>query len=319
MGLGAPDFDGGEPFLPPEMGDVEMRHGRHRPRPAHLPVPDVSAMEIPALEFYEEHGGHTLRRHVGTSPQQDAERLQREPDIGAAGSFYTRDIAQAAMEATIRDHAREIERWLREGGEGTFVAETFFQQRVGGVLSRAAYRRGITEPAPATGARIVLRRDDSLPGGFLVRTCYTVIAPDRAAPHFRDVAGPEERRELLGRHLVTREDLAGQLDVDRSLSRALRFTDEEMAARAVDSALESWGSDIRRWVLNGGGEEYRAVHRCAEPVAEALHRDLHESGQPPEPIQKIRFVLVANPSSEAGFQVSLVEPYVSPQGEDETR
>jgi hypothetical protein len=306
--------------------DIEMsrRHGRHgRPQPSRVRIErvatDIATMDIPSLDFYEQHGGHTLRRHVATTAQQDVQRLEREPDIGAAGSFLTQEIAQAALEATIRDHAAEIERWLARGGNGPFVAETFFKQQVGSVLTRAAFRRNITEPAPATGARIVLRRDDSLPGGFLVRTFYTVLAPDQAPARLTSLTTADERTTMFAPYLVTRSELNQRLEIDPQLSRALRFTDETLAERAIDDALEHWGTDIRRWVRFGGAEEYRAVHRVSEPVGEALHRDRMEAGEPPEPIQKIRFVLRRTPDNDDGFTVTLAEPYVAPAREDATR
>jgi hypothetical protein len=134
-------------------------------------------LPIEDLEVYERHGGHTLRRHVDPRPSSDLRRLDRDPDINGAGTFLDRPTAQWAVEMTLRSHEAEIRAWLRRGAPGTLVAGAWFTRPVGSELSHTAWQRGETTPAPAGGARVVLRACDSLAGGFYVVTAYPVLGP----------------------------------------------------------------------------------------------------------------------------------------------
>ena len=138
-----------------------------------LPVED--------LGVYEEHGGHTLRRHVEPRPSSDVRRFDDQPYIHGAGTFLDRPTAQWAVEMTIRAHETEIREWLRRGAPGTLVAGAWFSRPVGSELSHTAWQRGETWPVPATGARVVLRACPSLPGGFYVVTAYPVLGPGVSA------------------------------------------------------------------------------------------------------------------------------------------
>jgi len=136
--------------------------GHHVPR--HLPVHD--------LRVYEAHGGHTLRRHVGTRPGDEIRRILRG-GVAAAGRFIDRPTAQRSVERAIGHHRREIWNWLhapRPAARLTFVDD--LAQVIGGSLSRADLARGVRDPQPVTGVRLVLAMDDTLRGGFTVVTAY---------------------------------------------------------------------------------------------------------------------------------------------------
>jgi hypothetical protein len=144
--------------------------------------PEV-ALRLPVedLEVYERYGGHTLRRHVDPSPSTDAGRLANQPYIHGAGTFTDRAIAQWAVEATLRRHRPEVLHWLASGASGTLVIGATFAFPVGSELTREAWLLGRIQPAPARGVRVVLRRCDALPGGFLVLTAYPVLVLEAGA------------------------------------------------------------------------------------------------------------------------------------------
>ncbi|MGI8848156.1 MAG: RNase A-like domain-containing protein [Candidatus Dormibacteria bacterium] len=273
-------------------------------------IPNLVTFDIPSLEFYEGVGGHTLRRHVGTTARHDVDRLEREPDIGAAGSFFDVDVADRAMREAIRDHASSVEKWLRAGAPGIFVAETYFQEQVGSVLTRAALNRGIETPAPATGARIVLRGADDLPGRFLVRTCYPVIQPCPTARLSALIPEPEARHQLLAPFLAPSPG-SPPVTVDPGAPGGAWFLSADIAESAIDAALESWGDDIRRWVTVGGNEGYRAAHRHHDDIGVAAPAG---ASTPLRPTQKLRFVLHRQAQSAIGFTVAIAEPTITRSG-----
>lgn len=138
------------------------------------PQPERLGLRLPvlALEVYEEHGGHTLRRHVYTEPG-DALRRVKYGGVAAAGSFLSRDVAQHCVETAIRRQAGEVRSWLRSVHR--FAPHTILQamhEVTGLVLTVADVRNGLEAPRPVTGVFVVLRRRPELPGGYLVLTAY---------------------------------------------------------------------------------------------------------------------------------------------------
>lgn len=131
------------------------------------------------LQLHEQRGGHTLSRHVGTTPQQDVERLMKNPSIRAAGSFLNRNVAQRAVEFAIQhpDNVVLLNEWMRSG-RSQLTLNAVTDKIIGSVLTQAALRRGITQPAPAIGVRVILRRDPKMRCGFRIHTAYPVIATD---------------------------------------------------------------------------------------------------------------------------------------------
>lgn len=130
---------------------------------------DARSVEEVRLAADEAAGGHTLARHVGLTDRQLAERLRREPSIGAASTFVDRQSAERAVAATLERHRARIERWLA-GRSGADLALEL-RDAAAGPLGRVLLR-GAREPVAATGARVVLRRRGE--GGFFVLTAYPI-------------------------------------------------------------------------------------------------------------------------------------------------
>jgi Bacterial CdiA-CT RNAse A domain len=145
------------------------------PARSHRPAPGVEDLAV-----YEQHGGHTLGRHLGLSP---AEALQRIHDGAAgAGCFTDRRTAQEAVDDAIHRHRDRIAEWLASGpAAARYTFSANLGRVVGTTLTRHDVARGSREPVPATAVRCVLRRSDRLPAGFTVVTAY----PTKVRPHGR--------------------------------------------------------------------------------------------------------------------------------------
>ncbi len=142
-----------------------------RVRPRRLPVEDLSV--------YEARGGHTLRRHVDTRPGDEMRRILRE-GVAAAGRFVSRATAQRCVDIAVTRRTAEITKWL--GGRDKGAPLTFVEDMgevVGHVLTYAEVSRGIVVPKQVTAVRLVLRRNDELPGGFTLVTAYPTRSPFR--------------------------------------------------------------------------------------------------------------------------------------------
>lgn len=142
------------------------RSDREAPRGVQLGAARLAEGRLVADEAA---GGHTLDRHVGLTDRQLAERLRREPSIGAASTFVDRRTAERAVAATLDHHRGRIDRWLA----GRAGADLALDLRGGadGPLGRVLLR-GARAPVAATGARVVLRRRGE--GGFFVLTAYPI-------------------------------------------------------------------------------------------------------------------------------------------------
>lgn len=136
------------------------------------PVPEPERLPVEDLGVYEQHGGHTLRRHVDTRPGDEFKRILRE-GIAADGRFTDRATAQRCVETAVRLHGDEIRAWL--AGQEAEVPYSCVQEMgrvIGRCLTWDDVSRGVTLAKPVTSVRMVLRRTEQLPGGFTVVTAY---------------------------------------------------------------------------------------------------------------------------------------------------
>lgn len=292
------------------------RRGGGRPRGGR-PI-TVGEIRVQDLHVYEQNGGHTIRRHCNPDPAADVSRLQHERDIEAAGSFgapgMDREsrvrIAQAAIEQCVRYHSDDMRRWLLRGAQGTYVAELYFTDAIGAVLTREAFRRGETQPAPATGVRIVLRHSPRLDGGFFVLTAYPLLRPAHAVPTERLVTYVPDDPTVQRIWGSRPPSLGEQLRQSPETGYASRFFSPEAVRATVGAAIREWSGDISRWLNGGGGTYYSNVSRFRGPIGELLTRDAAAQGRPPVPADRLRFELLRDPSSEDGFQVGSAHPWL---------
>jgi hypothetical protein len=113
-------------------------------------------------------GGHTLAKHVGKTAEYLRHRLTTEPWIGAASTFYSREVAEAALSALLAEHRTEIARWLTSGPRD-LVISGHAADAVGIVLTS-----DMSAPQAATGIRLVLRRSSTLPVGYRIHTAMVM-------------------------------------------------------------------------------------------------------------------------------------------------
>ncbi|HVO59252.1 MAG TPA: RNase A-like domain-containing protein [Dongiaceae bacterium] len=130
----------------------------------------AGAREAPSGALYdlardEEHGGHTLRKHVGRSDAELRERLSRERDISAASSWTDLVSAEQTVAAALAAERGKIASWQQRGERRPNLALHF---DAGRVIGRSLVR-GAEQSVPCTQAVIVLRADGQ---GFYVLTTY---------------------------------------------------------------------------------------------------------------------------------------------------
>jgi Bacterial CdiA-CT RNAse A domain len=113
-------------------------------------------------------GGHVLRKHVGRTDEQLAERLRHERNISAASTWNDRDSAEIAVGTAIAQQSSKIQNWLqREGGHPNLVLD--YDGDPAHPFGRTL-RRGEEQVQPCAQALIVLKWDG--PNAYHVLTAY---------------------------------------------------------------------------------------------------------------------------------------------------
>jgi uncharacterized protein YukE len=116
------------------------------------------------LLTHETAGGHTLAKHVGKTTDFLRNRLAIEPDIRAASAFYDREVAEMSISALIFKEDSRVARWLSTGG---------YQLRLDGRMEESIgylIPKGSMTASPASGLRVILRRNSSMGSGYLIHT-----------------------------------------------------------------------------------------------------------------------------------------------------
>ena len=114
-------------------------------------------------------GGHTLKRHVGRTDEELAERLRREPDISAASTWTDRETAERVVGAALASAGGRLTAWeRREGRRPNLVLH--YEDRTGATLGRSL-SRGASSPEPCHRALVVLKWDERR-DRFFVLTAY---------------------------------------------------------------------------------------------------------------------------------------------------
>jgi hypothetical protein len=118
------------------------------------------------LEIDEQHGGHTLRKHVGRSDQELLERLERE-NISASSTWTDRASAEEAV-GEVLEHNSKLERWLDRSGRKPNLVLDYHGSPAHPVGRCIA--RGSTTAVPAYDATVVLKAYGE--NDFYVLTAY---------------------------------------------------------------------------------------------------------------------------------------------------
>jgi len=125
------------------------------------------------LQVHENAGGHVLdpdKAHVGASDQEMLSRLDTDPSTKKNGvsSFYDRATAERAVHETIESNKSAIDDWLKNRkAEKSYPFATETEGNVGRRVDP-----GTREVTDVRGAKIVLKRDSSMPSGYHVLTAY---------------------------------------------------------------------------------------------------------------------------------------------------
>lgn len=118
------------------------------------------------IQSHENLGGHTDERHISKSKNWLKQRLNSEPEIESASSFYNENYANLTQGKFVKQFRKEIEAWLTSG-EGRFVKVIEMDQSIGIVVARS--KKGDPLPAVTTKkARLVLVRDNSSQGWHIL-------------------------------------------------------------------------------------------------------------------------------------------------------
>jgi len=121
------------------------------------------------LEFYENVGGHTVRRHVGKNYKWLVKRLKEEPRLRAASSFYNLETAERCVRRAIYFNREKIERWLRSSHAPDKLVLTYkCEKPVGIKVERTG--KDVFRESVSKRVRVILKKDRNY--GFIVLTAY---------------------------------------------------------------------------------------------------------------------------------------------------
>ncbi|WP_020061262.1 RNase A-like domain-containing lipoprotein [Bacillus sp. 123MFChir2] len=111
--------------------------------------------------------GHTIERHVGKTDEQLKERL-RTDNVSAASTYYDKEAATKAVKDTIKQHEKEIEKWLKESKENRLVLNTKHNFAVG----KTVLKKDMRVKDGLQNTVTVLQKDKGSQLGFKIVTSY---------------------------------------------------------------------------------------------------------------------------------------------------
>lgn len=116
---------------------------------AGAPVPGGSRN----LSADEARGGHTLARHVGKSDAELRARLQAEPDISAASTYFDEDTATRVVTEVLSKKGSELQKWEnREGSRPNLALRLDIGEPIG-----RSIKQGQSNAKEVDSAVVVLR------------------------------------------------------------------------------------------------------------------------------------------------------------------
>ncbi|WP_434626329.1 RHS domain-containing protein [Pseudomonas sp. Z5-35] len=118
------------------------------------------------LAAHEARGGHLIRKHIGRTDAQLAQRIEAEPNVPAASTFPDRATAESSAARAIASNEKKIEKFLNSKKGKTTITHTYAKP-VGVSLIR-----GHDDYAPAYKALFVLIKDPKKPEGYFLLTGF---------------------------------------------------------------------------------------------------------------------------------------------------
>jgi len=147
------------------QSSVPATASREEPR-REAGVKSIAVVDRYDLVRDEERGGHTLKKHVGQTDEQLAERLRRERNTSAASTWTDLETAEGTVAQASRANRERIDSWMRRGYPRPNLA---LHYDAGWVVGRSL-RRAEDRAVDCTNAVIVLRADG--PNSYYVLTAY---------------------------------------------------------------------------------------------------------------------------------------------------
>ena len=129
------------------------------------------AQAVHDLAVDEQHGGHTLARHIGKTDAELRQRLQDEPNISAASSYTDKMTAERAVGAALQQNAEKIDRWLDRGPRRPNLVVDYTNPT--DAIGRVMYPRAMGS-VPCDHAIVVLKADGD---SYYVLTSYPECRP----------------------------------------------------------------------------------------------------------------------------------------------
>lgn len=111
----------------------------------------------------------TLATHVGRGVVDLSARLQSDPRMTQASSFFSQAAAERGVATAIKQVAGDISKWL-SSNKPREVFSADLAAGLGHVL-----KRGEVATQAATGVRFVLVRAPDTEVGYLIRTSYPTV------------------------------------------------------------------------------------------------------------------------------------------------
>lgn len=141
----------------------------------HLDFPSQDIKLIESTSPQKPGQTHIVAKHLGTNLDDNVARLQREPNIHAAGGFIDEPSAQFAIDKTIANPANQkaLQHFLNDA---SVEKQALFRVDLGRVVGESTLRKDLDagHPAlvPTTTATVVVIKDPSFPEGYRVLTSY---------------------------------------------------------------------------------------------------------------------------------------------------
>ncbi|WP_455885379.1 RNase A-like domain-containing protein [Pseudomonas spelaei] len=118
------------------------------------------------LYAHESAGGHLIKKYVGRTDEQLAERLKQEPNVPTASTFPDRATAESIVLKVLSDNKAKINKFLKVDQKKLVITQKT-QEPVG-----VSLKRGLQKTVPRKEIHLIIQRDKKMPDGYRILTGY---------------------------------------------------------------------------------------------------------------------------------------------------
>ncbi|MDY0898920.1 RHS repeat-associated core domain-containing protein, partial [Pseudomonas fluorescens] len=118
------------------------------------------------LDAHEAAGGHLIKKHIGRTVEQLAERLRLEPHVPTASTFPDRATAESVISKVLAENQAKISKFLK-GNDRQIVITQKSKDPVG-----VSLKRGYQTTVPGKEIYLIIRREKKMPDGYRIHTGY---------------------------------------------------------------------------------------------------------------------------------------------------